>query len=77
VIDARTNTIAKTLIPVKGKSSWHPEFTLDGSSVYVVSQEGNEVTVYDANNFEVKARIKADTPSAVSNVGLRVEEPGL
>lgn len=77
VIDARTNTIAKTLVPVKGKSSWHPEFTLDGSSVYVVSQEGNEVTVYNADSFEVEKRIKANTPSAVSNIGLRIEEPGL
>ncbi len=77
VIDARVNKIVKTLIPVKGKNSWHPEFSYDGKSVYVVSQEGGEVVVYDAYTFEVVKRIKADTPSAVSNVGLRIEEPGL
>ena len=53
------------------------EFTLNGQSVYVVSQTGNEITVYDANNFSIIKRITADTPSAVSNIGLRIEEPGL
>lgn len=77
VIDARVNKIVKTLVPVKGKNSWHPEFTYDGKFVYVVSQEGGEVVVYDAYTFEVVKKIKADTPSAVSNVGLRIEEPGL
>ncbi len=77
VIDARVNKIVKTLFPVEGKNSWHPEFTYDGKFVYVVSQEGGEVMVYDAYTFEVVKRIKANTPSAVSNVGLRIEEPGL
>ncbi len=77
VIDATQNKIIKTLVPVKGKNSWHPEFTYDGKFVYVVSQEGGEVVVYDSRTFEVIKRIKAHTPSAVSNVGLRVEEPGL
>ena len=77
VIDARTNEIVKTIIPVKGESSWHPEFTLDGKFVYVVSQTANEVEVYDAHTFEIVKRITANTPSAISNVGLRIEEPGL
>lgn len=77
VIDARTNEIVKTIIPVKGEGSWHPEFTLDGKFVYVVSQTANEVEVYDAYTFEIVKRITANTPSAVSNVGLRIEEPGL
>lgn len=77
VIDARVNEIVKTIIPVKGESSWHPEFTYDGKFVYVVSQSANEVEVYDAYTFEIVKRIKANTPSAISNVGLRSEEPGL
>ena len=77
VIDARVNEIVKTLKPVEGKNSWHPEFTYDGSFVYVVSQAGNEVVVYDAYTFDVVKRIEADTPSAVSNVGLRIEELGI
>lgn len=77
VIDARINEIVKTIIPVKGESSWHPEFTYDGKFVYVVSQSANEVEVYDAHTFELVKRIKSDTPSAISNVGLRIEEPGL
>lgn len=77
VIDARVNEIIKTIIPVKGESSWHPEFTYDGKFVYVVSQTANEVEVYDAHTFELVKRIRSDTPSAISNVGLRIEEPGL
>lgn len=77
VIDARKNEIVKTLIPLKGESSWHPEFTYNGKFVYVVSQSGNEIQVYDAYTFEVVKRIAATSPSAISNVGLRIEEPGL
>ena len=77
VIDARSNEIVETLKPVPGESSWHPEFTYDGRYVYVVSQTGNEITVYDAHDFSVVKRIQATTPSAVSNVGLRIAEPGL
>jgi len=77
VIDARVNEIVKTIIPVKGESSWHPEFTYDGNFVYIVSQSANEVEVYDAHTFEIVKRIKSDTPSAISNVGLRIEEYGL
>jgi DNA-binding beta-propeller fold protein YncE/cytochrome b involved in lipid metabolism len=77
VIDARINEIVKTIIPVPGESSWHPEFTFDGKFVYVVSMTANEVEVYDANTFALVKRIKSNTPSAISNVGLRIEEPGL
>lgn len=77
VIDARVNEIVKTIRPVPGESSWHPEFTLDGNFVYIVSQTANEVEVYDAHTFEIVKRIEADTPSAVSNVGLRIEELGI
>lgn len=77
VIDARVNKIIKTLKPVEGEGSWHPEFTYDGKFVYIVSQTANEITVYDSYTFEVVKRITANTPSAVSNVGLRIEELGL
>lgn len=77
VIDARINEIVETIVPVEGESSWHPEFTYDGKSVYIVSQTANEVEVYDAYTFEIVKRIEANTPSAISNVGLRIEEPGL
>jgi DNA-binding beta-propeller fold protein YncE len=77
VIDGRVNEIVQTIIPVKGESSWHPEFTYDGKFVYVVSPSANEVEVYDAYTFELVKRIPAQMPSAISNVGLRIEEPGL
>ncbi|NIS27117.1 hypothetical protein GWO43_24625 [candidate division KSB1 bacterium] len=62
---------------MEGESSWHPEFTNDGQYVYVVSQTANEVEVYNARTFEIVKRIEANTPSAVSNVGNRIEELGL
>lgn len=77
VIDVRTLEIVETLRPVPGESSWHPEFTLDGSEVYVVSQTGNAIVVYDAESFDVVATIEAKTPSAIFNIGLRTQEKGL
>ncbi len=77
VIDARTDEIVKTIRPVEGESSWHPEFTLNGQFVYIVSQTANEIEVYDAWTFELVKRITAETPSAVSNIGIRIEEKGL
>lgn len=77
VIDARTDEIVKTIHPVPGESSWHPEFTNDGKFVYIVSQTANEVEVYDAWTFELVKRFEANTPSAVSNIGNRIEEKGL
>lgn len=77
VIDARKNEIIQTLTPVPGKNSWHPEFTNNGAYVYVVSQSGNKIVVYDAHTFAVVKEIDAETPSAVSNVGNRIEERGL
>lgn len=77
VIDARTDEIVKTLVPVEGESSWHPEFTRNGQFVYVVSQGGNKVVVYDAYNFDEVTRLEAVTPSAVSNIGIRINEKGL
>lgn len=77
VIDGRVNEVVETIVPVKGESSWHPEFTYDGKFVYVVSPSANEVEVYDAYTFELVKRIPSQMPSAISNVGLRIEEPGL
>jgi DNA-binding beta-propeller fold protein YncE len=77
VIDVRSLEIVETLHPVPGESSWHPEFTYDGSNVYVVSQTGNAVVVYDANTFDEVARIGARTPSSVFNIGARIHEAGL
>ncbi len=77
VIDAEELKIIKTLIPVPGKKSLHPEFTRNGKFVYVAVWEADEVVVYDADTFELVKRIPAVTPSGISNVGLRLEEPGI
>lgn len=73
----KSNPIEYTLKPVPGESSWHPEFTSDGKFVYIVSMTGNQIVVYDADTFEVVARIKSGTPSSVINVGSRMHEAGL
>lgn len=77
VIDGKTLEIVKTLIPMDGKQVIHPEFTRDGKYVYVIVWGGNKVYVYDSLTFEVKATIDATTPSVISNVGVRLREPGL
>lgn len=77
VIDGATLTLKKTLIPMPGKKAVHPEFTRDGKYVYVGVWGGNKVYVYDSKTFEVVTTIDAVTPTGISNVGLRVEEPGL
>lgn len=60
-----------------GKKAVHPEFTRDGKYVYVGVWGGNKVYVYDAKTLEVVTTIDAVTPTGISNVGLRTEEPGL
>ena len=77
VIDGRTLEIVKTLVPMEGKRSIHPEFTRDGKFVYVAVWTGDKVFVYDADTFEVVKEIDAITPSGISNVGIRLEEPGI
>lgn len=77
VIDGKTLEIVKTLIPMDGKQVIHPEFTRDGKYVYVIVWGGNKVYVYDSLTLEVVATIDATTPSVISNVGVRLREPGL
>lgn len=77
VIDGKTLTMKKVLVPMPGKKAVHPEFTRDGKYVYVGVWEGGKVYVYDSLTFEVVATIDAVTPTGISNVGLRTKEPGL
>lgn len=77
VIDGNTLKVVKKLVPMAGKRAVHPEFTRNGKYVYVAVWTGNKVFVYDANTFEVVATIDAITPTGISNVGMRIEEPGL
>lgn len=77
IIDARSLEVVKTLVPMEGKRSIHPEFTRDGAYVYVLVWLGDKIFVYDANTFDVVTTIDATTPSLISNVGARLEEPGI
>lgn len=77
VIDGASLKIVKKLFPMKGERAVHPEFTRDGKFVYVAVWTGNKVFVYDAKTFEVVTTIDAFTPTGISSVELRTEEPGL
>lgn len=77
VIDGATLKIVKKLFPMKGERAVHPEFTRDGKFVYVAVWTGNKVFVYDSKTFEVVTTIDAFTPTGISSVELRTEEPGL
>jgi nitrite reductase (NO-forming)/hydroxylamine reductase len=77
VIDGATLKIVKKLFPMKGERAVHPEFTRDGKYVYVAVWTGNKVFVYDSKTFEVVTTIDAFTPTGISSVAIRVEEPGL
>jgi YVTN family beta-propeller protein len=77
IIDARSLEVVETLVPMEGKRSIHPEFTHDGKYVYVLVWLGDKIFVYDADTFAVVTTIDATTPSLISNVGARLEEPGI
>lgn len=77
IIDARSLEVVETLVPMEGKRSIHPEFTHDGKYVYVLVWLGDKIFVYDADTFDVVTTIDATTPSLISNVGARLEEPGI
>lgn len=77
VIDGATLKVVKKLFPMEGERAVHPEFTRDGKYVYVAVWTGNKVFVYDSKTFEVVATIDAITPTGISSVELRTEEPGL
>jgi len=77
IIDVETLTVIKRLVPMPGKRAVHPEFTRDGKFVYVAVWGGDKIYIYDAHTFEEVSTIDAITPTGISNVGLRIEEPGL
>lgn len=77
VIDGATLKVVKKLFPMEGKRAVHPEFTRDGKFVYVAVWGGNKIYVYDSRTFEVITTIDAITPTGISSVEIRTEEPGL
>lgn len=77
VIDGKKLEIVKTIISMPGKTSIHPEFTRDGKYVYVLVWGGDKIYVYDAYTLEEVTTMDATTPSVISNVGIRLEEPGI
>lgn len=55
----------------------HPEFTADGSLVYVSDWDGGVVRVYDARTLEKVAEVTGiETPTGISNTSRRHETLG-
>lgn len=77
IVDVETLTVIKKIVPMPEKRAVHPEFTRDGKFVYVAVWGGDKIYIYDAHTFEEVTTIDAITPTGISNVGLRIEEPGL
>ena len=63
VIDTLTLKKMHTLKP--GKAVLHMEFTPRGEEVWISSRDDNWVSVYDTENFKLKARLPAQKPSGI------------
>jgi nitrite reductase (NO-forming)/hydroxylamine reductase len=74
VFDRETLAIVATLQP--GKRAIHPEFTPDGSYVYVSCWNEDKVVVYDAVTLQKVTELVANTPTGIFSAGVRQEEPG-
>lgn len=69
VIDKDTFKIVKTIIPEKGKTSGHIEFTRDGRYAIVsIWEEDGAIVIYDAKTLKEVKRIKMKKPSGKYNV---------
>ncbi len=75
VHDKDTFEVVKTIIPSKGKTSIHPEFSYDGKHVLVsVWDRDGEIVVYDAETLKEVTRIRnLVTPTGIFNVGTRLD----
>lgn len=74
-IDKETFEVVKVID--EGSQTLHPEFTKDGSVVYVSDWMENVVRVYDAESFEKIAEIGGvETPTGVFNTHRRAETLG-
>lgn len=61
----------------EGIQTLHPEFTIDGQSVYVSDWQGNVVRVYDGLTFEKVAEVGGlVTPTGIFNTERRTETLG-
>ncbi len=69
VIDKRTLKIVKTIIPKKGKTAGHIEFTRDGKYALVsIWENDGGLVVYDAQTLKEVKRIPMNKPSGKYNV---------
>jgi nitrite reductase (NO-forming)/hydroxylamine reductase len=60
-----------------GVRTLHPEFTADGSAVYISDWDGNVVRVYDAHTLEKIKEIQGvNTPTGIFNTVRRLEALG-
>ncbi|HPV06048.1 MAG TPA: cytochrome D1 domain-containing protein [Aggregatilineales bacterium] len=72
VFDGRTFEVVKRI--TDGTLTLHPEFTADGSAVYVSDWEEDVVRVYDAETFELLTTIEGiQDPTGIFNSSRRSE----
>ncbi|NUM45425.1 MAG: hypothetical protein HUU38_12035 [Anaerolineales bacterium] len=70
-------TFSVTHVITDGIQTLHPEFTLDGSYVYISDWLGNGVRVYDANTSTLVAVIEdVISPTGIFNTARRYEKLG-
>ncbi len=75
VFDKETFEVVKII--EDGIQAVHPEFSADGSVVYVSDWQGNVVRVYDAYTFElIKELTGVETPTGIFNTARRLETLG-
>ncbi len=63
IIDTLSLKKIQTLKP--GKAVLHMEFTPRGEEVWISARDDNRVTVYDTNNFSIRAILPAQKPSGI------------
>ena len=75
IIDKETFKIVHII--KEGTQTLHPEFTKDGSAVYISDWQENVVRVYDGYTFEKIAQVSGvETPTGIFNVHRRGETLG-
>lgn len=77
VVFERTPPFAVVGVIEEGVRTVHPEFTADGSLVYVSDWDGDVVRVYDARTLEKVAEVTGiETPTGIFNTSRRHETLG-
>ena len=70
-------TFSVTHVITDGIQTLHPEFTSDGSYVYISDWKDDVVRVYNGNTFDLVAEVNGvTTPTGIFNTARRYETLG-